>query len=605
MNEIRERFSKWIAKDYPFIAVWIGPIVLIGSLLIQGQVIFWGTAYLQFLPWHLAGWEQIVSGHFPLWNSFNGYGTPLLANYQSAFFYPPNILIWFMALLAGVKGMAIAQTLLVMGHLVTAGYGMIFLTREIGFTKLGQAVSAIAFSLSGYLVSRASFLSMNAVLAWVPWILFIGLRIAKISTWKQAFKQKDILLAVLFYAFLLLTGHAQLAWYTILLSFFWMITWSWYHHGLSKFLLTIGIFTISLFVAGGLSSVQLIPTAELLSQSQRAEQVEYSYALNYSIWPWRLLTVFSPNLFGNPARGNYWVTADNYWEDNIYTGVATIILGISSIIRLAIGRYRKDKKWIVLISFSLIMIFVSLLLSLGKNTPIFPFLYRYIPTFDMFQAPARFSIWYVALISILAGLGVEHWSKPSGRWLYWSRLLAAGAVGITATSIMIWFVLKAKFEDTYIIGVAETGILLSILLMINLFAPRLKGEPTHASPLMILCILGFLIGDLIYNNWGVNPGLSIDNFEQFTLSSEQTIPPEEQSLVYITPTTEDDIKFSKFFRFDSFHPVDGWDRLKEYFIPNSNIFGYVSSVNNFDPLISARYDQWARVCFSGNFHSEI
>ena len=351
MIEIRKRFGKWLGEYYPYVSVWIGPLVLIGWLLVNGRVIFWGTTYLQFLPWRMLGWEQITSGHFPLWNNLNGYGTPLLANYQSAFFYPPNALIWIFALIADIKGMAIAQTVLVMGHLVAAGYGMVYLTKELGLSKLGQAVAAVAFSLSGYLVSRASFLSMNGALTWLPWILFACLRIATYSDWKQVFHKNGFVLAILFTTLLLLSGHAQIAWYTIVLAFFWTITWSWFHYRFSRVLLSICYFGIVLFIAFGLSSIQIIPTGEFLLQSQRANQVEYSYALNYSFWPWRFLTLFSPNLFGNPAQGNYWVTADNYWEDNIYTGLITIVLALTSMVRLVIGRFKKEKKLETLIIF--------------------------------------------------------------------------------------------------------------------------------------------------------------------------------------------------------------------------------------------------------------
>lgn len=597
MIELRERFGKWINGNYPYVSVWIGPLILIGSLLLQGKVIFWGTTYLQFLPWRLIGWEQIVNGHFPLWNSFNGYGTPLMANYQTAFFYPPNFIIWIAAFIAGIKGIAVAQTLLVLGHLVVAGYGMIFLTKDLGLSKLGQSVAAIAFSMSGYLVSRASFLSMNAVLAWLPWILFYHLRIANFSTWIHILKSKDVLFAILFNTLLLLSGHAQLAWYTILLSFFWLMIWNWYYHRFSRIILSVGIFAVILFIAVGISAVQLVPTAEFLLQSQRSNQVEFTYALNYSLWPWRLLTLFSPNLFGNPAQGDYWVKADNFWEDNIYTGILTIIFALISCGRLVCGRFSKNRKTTLFISFSLVTIGIALVLALGKNTPIFPFLYRYVPTFNMFQAPSRFSIWIVAMVSILAGISIDNWIKPSGKWLYWSRLLSAGAFGISATSVVVWLFFKDRFQSTYITGISETGALLLVLLLINLFAPREKEDPSKATPLMTFFILALVICDLTFANWGVNPGLSANNFDKFTFTSNSRIDPDAQSLVFIDPKSEENVKFSKFFRFDTFYPAIGWDALTNYFIPNSNIYEHVSSVNNFDPLVTERYDRWSSIVF--------
>lgn len=587
---------QWIKDNYHKIAIWVGPLILFGSLLIQGKVVFWGTTYLQFTPWHLVGWDEIASGHFPLWNNFNGYGAPLLANYQSAFFYPPNLLIWIFAQLSGIRGIVVAQTLLVIIHLVISGYGIIYLSKEIGTSKIGQAVSGIAYSMGGYLISRSSFLSMNACLAWLPWLLLIELRIANYSNWKTILHHKNTYFGVATIAMLVLSGHAQLAWYTLLLAFIWMIAWSLcYSHG-KRLLIHFSTFCIITIFAVGICAIQLLPTAEFLLQSSRASQVDYSYAMNYSFWPWRLLTLLSPNLFGNPANGNYWVTADNYWEDNIYSGILIAIFALVTIVRLFQRKYREHHKIKFLSIFSLSIISISIILSLGKNTPIFPFLYKYIPTFNMFQAPARFSIWMIVFVAILAGLSIDNWIKPSGKWLYWSRLLFAGAIGITLTSILVNTLLCGRFQKTYAAGITWTGVCLSILLLLNLFAPRSKEDVTRPSGVMTAGILLFLIGDLVFASWGVNPGLSQKEFMQYSKNNIH-VPPDQQSLVYIPEGVEEEVKYSEFFRFDSFHPSLGWEALPGYFIPNSNIFDRVTSANNFDPLVSQRYVLWSKVIF--------
>ncbi len=558
-------------------------------------MVFWGTAYLQFLPWRAAGWEQISDGFIPLWNSYNGYGSPLLANYQSAFFYPPNILVWIFAYLRGNQGIALAQTLLILLHLVMAGYGMVYLTKELGFSKLGQAVSAIAYSISGYLVSRVSFISVNSVLTWIPWILFSAIPLAKCSNLRSVLTSKYLVLSILFHTLLLLAGHAQIAWYALILYIFWMLTWSFYYHRWSKIMLSMGIMIITIGFSAGLSAIQLIPTAEFLLQSQRAGNVDYAYALNYSFWPWRFLTLISANLFGNPAHGNYWVTADNYWEDNIYTGVITIIFACVAIGRLFFGFYKKGSIQKTITIFSIIAILVSTIFALGKYTPVFPFFYKFIPTFDMFQAPTRFSIWLVLAVSLLAGLGIEKWNIPEGKWLYWSRLLTAGAVGIAITSIAARFILRSRVQETFINGVAETGVLLSILLLINLFAPKGGKNREVSSPVMTLIIIVFLIGDLVYASWGVNPGIKIGTFTGGEAVSNFSTQPETQSMIYINDSTEQKLKFEKYFRFDSFIDSGGWEGLTNYFIPNSNILNRQTAFNNFDPFITARYENLSKM----------
>lgn len=91
-----------IHEAAPFIWQIVGPCLLIGRLLVRGEVLFWGTSYLQFSGWRWTAWQMIREGIFPSWNPLNGMGAPLFANYQAAFLYPPNILVWLGALLNGI-----------------------------------------------------------------------------------------------------------------------------------------------------------------------------------------------------------------------------------------------------------------------------------------------------------------------------------------------------------------------------------------------------------------------------------------------------------------------------------------------------------------------
>ena len=83
---------------------------------------------------------------------------------------------------------------------------------------------------------------------------------------------------------------------------------------------------LALALASGICAAQLIPTAEYLAQSQRSAAVDYEYALNYSFWPWHLITIAAPGFFGSPASGDYW-GASTYWEDALYVGSVALIIG--------------------------------------------------------------------------------------------------------------------------------------------------------------------------------------------------------------------------------------------------------------------------------------
>jgi len=51
---------------------------------------------------------------------------------------------------------------------------MVKLSRKLGIGFLGRTVAGLAFMLSGYLAARAWFLTINASIAWLPWIILAG-----------------------------------------------------------------------------------------------------------------------------------------------------------------------------------------------------------------------------------------------------------------------------------------------------------------------------------------------------------------------------------------------------------------------------------------------
>src|SRR3972149_10789228 len=116
----------------PWVLFFITPFILFSPLLFTGKALFWGTPSLQFVPWRAWAWEVLQQGHLPLWNPLLGMGAPLVANYQSALFYPPN---WLLAVFDPAWG----QGLLVLLHLLWAGLGMARLAPGVGPSPPGSA----------------------------------------------------------------------------------------------------------------------------------------------------------------------------------------------------------------------------------------------------------------------------------------------------------------------------------------------------------------------------------------------------------------------------------------------------------------------------------
>ena len=577
------------------------PFILLAPVYLRGQALFWGTPLLQFIPWWNDAWEALSAGHLPLWNPDSGMGAPLMANYQSALFYPPTWWYFLLGWLGRVEWMAWGQALGVAAHLAWSGLGMAWLVRRLGLGTLAQAIAGLSYGLSSYLVSRAGFLSINATAAWLPWVLLSLTAVLDANGLRERWR------AGLFFTMCLtmqlLAGHAQTTWYTGLLAVFWS-AYHWlemYRSGQSRRILNTALDVV---LASGLAvilaAVQLLPTAEYLAQSGRSSTVEYTYAMNYSFWPWHLLTFLAPGLFGSPVTGDYWGFA-NYWEDAVYIGVLPLLLALSTLFTglrrrsasppVAPG-LRRSLIWFLWAIFGL-----SVLLALGSFTPVYPWLYRHAPTFNMFQAPARWMLWGVFALAMLAGIGAERWRRPEKRALYWTRLGTAGAFAIMLGAGLGWLVL-GEVSPSFVRSTALLGLWCLGAGALSLLAPPGTAAQSSMSRRGEIwsdrwrwAVVSWVMLDLLVAGWGLNPGGSLALYGP-SPTTELIRTQARGGRLFIPDAQEEWLKYVRFLRFDTFEPGEDWSDLRALQMPNTNLLDTLPMVNNFDPLVPGRYAEW-------------
>lgn len=605
-------FLKSIGQNWKIdpkeIILWALPFLLLSPGIFGGKVFFWGTILLQFIPWRHLALEIIRGGEIPLWNPYSGMGAPLLANYQSALLYPPTWGLLVLEAIGGLAWSAIGQGVFLALHLGFCAVGMKRWLETLGVQDLGQMVGGIAFGLSGYLVSRASFQSIVFSASWLPWIL---LYTQKSILAEGSGRRKYLVGLVGVIAMNLLAGHAQTSWYI-----FWTVTgyvvWQsliaapsgwrnrWRMIG-KRLVLWSVVVGWAVFVA----AAQLLPTLEYLLNSQRSAGIDREIGLTYSFWPWRFLTILMPNFFGNPAHGNYWGYA-NYWEDAVYCGSMALLLSL-----FAIGKtlYKSKKQFLefmrsdslrsTVLFWGLISILV-MVLALGKNLPFYFWFMDHIPGFDLFQAPTRISLIAQFGLAVLTAIGIDLWEKPQGRTLYWTRLGTAGFLSMLLVSTVLHFQ-KPDFYPTILQSVRQFGLMgfvFGILLLLksaeNLSPPalaRLKPQ-FQFSGWWNLIVFVFWGVDLIWMGWGLNPVISINIFRNFPVDSMRLNAISASRRLFMNAQDEYKVKFERFFRFDTFLHLDDWISLRQSLLPNLNLLDGLAMVNNFDPFVPARFANW-------------
>ncbi len=473
-------------------------------------------------------------------------------------------------------------TLLVPLHLAWGGLGMQRLLRTLGIRQRGQIVAGLAFGLGGYLVARGSFFPMIWAAAWLPWILTGVESLLQATDVRQRIITR--LKISLYIAMMLLAGHAQVAWYALLFAGLWTVIRAWQTGKLKVTARAVGIFAVCGLSAILLSAVQLLPTAEYLLQSQRAAAYDYQTAMVYSFSPLRLLGLLIPDLFGNPGYGDFYGYA-TYWEDAIYIGLIPFILALTTlgwVVKKGSRSHGLRGTTIYLWAAA----GIGTLLALGSNTPVFPWLFRNVPTFEMFQAPARWMIWPAVALPILAGFAADRWTQPQTKGRVVLNLAVFGGL-ILATAGWLGGKAVPQAEPGLIRGMILFGLAAAVSAFIARRIPtegKLGGWGITAG---LWIILDLLVAQAI-----LNPTIPANTLNTAHSQIEQINKIRSGGRIWIDPQVEYEIKFNQLFDFKDFrHGADG-AAIRESLLPDLNLLDRIPLVNNFDPLLPERYATW-------------
>lgn len=550
-------------------------LLVVFHRLLLGEVFFWGLPSLQFYPWREYAFDLIRNGHLPFWNPYNGAGAPLLANYQSALLYPLN---WFGVILPLAWSMSVTAVL----HLFIAGWGMSMFTGRLGLPELGRGISALSFAVTGYLVARLGTYPTVFAAAWIPWLMWAALKVL------SDVRRRDIGWLAVFTALQLLAGHAQTTWYSMVLLGVFSAWWTFIHRLKWQRLV---IVVLALILGAGLATAQLLPTAELLAQSQRSGGVDYETVMNFSYGWLRIPNFFSSNFFGTPANGTY-VTEGAFFEDAVYIGLIPLISAIVAVLTWAWGKLRRSERpdYFASVPFWLVIVVIAFVLALGKNSPVFPFLYRSIPTFSMFQAPVRWHIWTVFGLSVLAGIGVGMWTR--GHWvLFGTRLAIAGSIGAAILAGIAPRFLSADLMEipgvaALIYAVIGLGVLGALAGLLTLVQP--EEQTNRWYNWWILAVWIVIASDLAYAAWGLNPTVPASFYDKR--------PVEDQTARGYWPEAVDKaLKFDPgiYLPFDDYRvTVNKQAAYRVSELPNLNLIDRISLLNNFEPLLVDGFKQY-------------
>jgi len=384
--------------------------------------------------------ERVWAGQIPLWNPYNYGGDPFAANPQLAVWYP---LRWASLLLAGPHGWSVE----VLQLEVAAHYGLVSLMmlaflRALTGRPFPALIGSVIWTYSGYLTGYPLLQpSVLRAAAWLP-LLMLG---AHLSVTRPRWRVGGAALAAAMVGLSILGGHPQTTLLMVYLAAAYIIVIGW-QHGIRWLGMA---WRIALLGVGGalLAAVQLLPSAEMLARSYRAEDFHYlEKSLGFS-FP-ELAQVMWPRLFAGP-----------WWP--LYIGVVGLLLALATLLR---PRREVVFWWGAAL--------VGVWLSLGGLTIVYDALYLLAPGLSLFRQQERAAVVIVFALAVLATYGaarlLDRWparDAPDDR--RFTRLARAHLILALAGFVAAAFALGLRGKDPNQDTANALGLVALISLLLN------------------------------------------------------------------------------------------------------------------------------------------
>lgn len=420
------------------VVAFFWPLVFAGYWIPHG-----GGDLVSFLwPMYRFSARSLRMGEIPLWNPHLYSGAPYVADNQSGVFYPINLLAFA---LFGEPSYAVLEGLVVF-HIWLAGATTFALLRGMGLRRRASLFGGIAFAFSDLFITHIGNLNLNATVAWLPLLLLLTQR-TLVEKGRRSTSRAAGAGAVL--AAAALAGHGQMLLLVgLTLAGFMLYQLAADVGAIGNRADTIRAYVFkwlraALIIAVGIggAALMLLPAREMAEHTGRGH-LPYEEATAYSLPPQALVGLLAPGFYGRSATG-FWGDWDRVEVG--YAGVATVVLAVVGIclactswvkFKVSGSRFQASQtcnpepaslKPLFPASFFALLTILGLTLAMGRHTPLYGLLYRYVPIFDQVRVPARMIVLADLGLAALAAYGLDRLPRKASPATTWSGLGAMTA----------------------------------------------------------------------------------------------------------------------------------------------------------------------------------
>lgn len=321
-------------------------------------------AVQQFFPAASFTAQQLLQLDAPWWNPYLHGGYPQLADPQMMTLQPsvvlpmllaPTSLHWF--------------TVVILLHVLVAGIGALKLAALHGLQRLPQLMFALVLLFGGVAAARLQHTPMIVSYCLLPWLWLALTRLTRHLRWRDAALAGGVgglcALQLTQVTYLIVLACAVYA----IAALVWVRA--------QRMRLCVQMACVGL-IAAAISAPQWLSTFAWLAQTNR-DGVSLETALPGALHWQSLVTLLSGNVFAQ-GRGDSWAFGD-ITTDYLYMGAVPLAVWLAW--GGAVARRDPPRTRVALAVFVLAVLF-----ALGGATPLFPWLFKWLPGLDLFRRPS-------------------------------------------------------------------------------------------------------------------------------------------------------------------------------------------------------------------------
>lgn len=555
------------------------------ALLVFGGFpgIIFGTESLFYRDMGLFGYplahfhrEAFWRGELPLWNPFNSFGMPFLAQWNTLVLYPGTLIYLLLPLPWSIN-------LYVFFHVFLAAAGMYALAFRWTGNRFAACVGGLIFAWNGLTLHSLMWPNNIAGLGWMPWVVLLMER-----AWIEGGRRR-IITAVFAGAMQVLAGVPEIL----------MLTW-----GIIGVLVVRDIlrapklpapaarrtlvFRLALcgFLSALVCAVQLLPFLELLRESNRDSSFGgQSWAM--PLWGWA--NFFVP-LFGcTPSVIGVYSQDSQQWTSSYYMGVATLVFAVFA---WRAGDARV--KWLTVLGG------FALLCAFGDAGIIYALLKKVVPPLGFIRFTIKYVVVLVFVLPLLAAYGAAAWEAgkftdtTGRRW----AMAVAGAAVIVIAAILAWAWISPLPETVPNValtnGLWRIGFLLAVLAAM-IFA-RAKTRAGNIARFAILALIG---ADMLTHMPRQNPTVPNGVFGVFP-ADFNPVPALGESRAMLSPPLRQFMRSAAVA-----DPFTFYGTQRRLLLDNCNLITRIPTVDGFFSLYIRDADRVARRLYSSTNYASL